>query len=136
MKLNITGIDVIAVDPSKPWRNGDFVICEVNSQPQLGVSHMHIYDDLITRKIKRRPFIKLTVSTFSASETSLFDPICDSMEVVISPETFLRHGCPVQYFDELEISDDVSDEERQKIERMLASVKPELDEIVTQRIKT
>lgn len=55
---------------------------------------------------------------------------------VASPETFLRHGCPVQYFDELEISDDVSDEERQKIERMLASVKPELDEIVTHCIKT
>lgn len=136
MRLNITGIDVIAVDASKTWRNGDFVICEVNSQPQLGVSHMHIYDDLITRKIKGRPFIKLAVSTFSAGETSLFDPICDSMEVVISLKTFLRHGCPVQYFDELEISDDVSDEERQKIERMLASVKPELDKIVTHRIKT
>ena len=74
-----------------------------------------------------KPHIKLIVSSVYASETSLFDPICDSLEIVSSPESVLHHGCPVQYFDELEISDDVSDEERQKIERMLASVTPELE---------
>ena len=128
MRLNITGIDVLAVDASQTWRNGNFVVCEVNSQPQLGVSHMHIYHDFISRKIKGKPHIKLSISSVYASETTLFDPISDTMEIVISPESVLRHGCQVQYFDDLEISDDVSDEDRQKIERMLVSVTPELDE--------
>jgi D-alanine-D-alanine ligase-like ATP-grasp enzyme len=126
MRLDMTGIDVIAVDASHTWCDGNFVICEVNSQPQLGVSHMHIYDDFITQKIKVKPFIRLVVSSASTSEISLFDPIYDNMEIEISPEIVLRHGCPVQYFDEIEISDDVSDEERKKIERMLVSVQPEL----------
>jgi D-alanine-D-alanine ligase-like ATP-grasp enzyme len=126
MRLNVTGIDVIAVDASQSWRDGNFVICEVNSQPQLGVSHMHIYDDFITQKIKVKPFIKLLVSSASPSEISLFDPIYDNMEVKTSPEIALRQGCPVQYFNELEISDDVPDEERKKIKRMFVSVQPEL----------
>ena len=126
MRLNLTGIDVIAVDASQTWRDGNFVICEVNSQPQLGVSHMHIYDDFITQKIKVKPLIRLVVSSASTSEISLFDPIYDNMEIKISPEIVLRQGCPVQYFNELEISDDISDEERTKIERMLVSVQPEL----------
>lgn len=128
MRLDVTGIDVLAVDASKTWRYGDFIVCEVNSQPQLGVSHMHIYRDFISRKIKDKPHIKLIVSSVYASETSLFDPICDGLEIVISPESVLRQGCPVQYFDELEIADDVSDVERQKIERMVVSVMPELSE--------
>jgi cyanophycin synthetase len=127
MRLDVTGIDVLAVDASKTWRNGDFIVCEVNSQPQLGVSHMHIYSDFISRKIKDKPHIKLIVSSVYASETSLFDPICDSLEIVSSPESVLHHGCPVQYFDELEIADDVSDVDRQKIERMLVCVTPELE---------
>lgn len=126
MRLNMTGIDVITVDGSQPWRNGDFVVCEVNSMPQLGVSHMHIYDDLVAKKVRIKPYIKLVVSSASASETSLFDPICDSIEITASSGAILRHGCPVQYFDELEISDDVSGEDRLKIERMIVSVQPEL----------
>jgi D-alanine-D-alanine ligase-like ATP-grasp enzyme len=128
MRLNMTGIDVIAVDASQTWRNADFVICEVNSQPQLGVSRINLHDNFIARKIKGKPFIKLAISSLSAGETSLFDPICDSMEVIISPETLLRQGCPVQYFDELEIAEDVSIENRQKIDCMLVSVTPELSE--------
>ncbi|MGJ8605794.1 MAG: acetate--CoA ligase family protein [Marivita sp.] len=126
MRLNVTGIDVIAVGASQSWRDGNFVICEVNSQPQLGVSHMHIYDDFITQKIKVKPFIRLIVSSASPDENSLFDPIYDNMEVKTSPEIALRQGCPVQYFNELEISDDVPDEERKKIKRMFVSVQPEL----------
>jgi D-alanine-D-alanine ligase-like ATP-grasp enzyme len=128
MRLNMTGIDVIAVDASQTWRNADFVICEVNSQPQLGVSRINLHDNFIARKIKGKPFIKLAISSLSAGETSLFDPICDSMEVIISPETLLRQGCPVQYFYEIENAEDVSIENRQKIDCMLVSVTPELSE--------
>ena len=85
----------------------------------------------IAQKIKVKPHVRLVISPLVVNETSLFDPNCSSIEIMTSPETVLRQGCPVQYFDELEIADDVSDEDRQKIERMVVSVQPELDQIAT-----
>jgi hypothetical protein len=130
LRLNITGIDIIAVDAAVTWRKGNFIICEVNAQPQLGVSHMSIYGSILMQKLKSKPSIKLVVSLGTQSDTDIFDPIYDSLTIRTSLQTILTNGSPVQYFDELEISDDVSNEDRQKIELMLVSVQPELGSAV------
>ncbi|WP_223426609.1 acetate--CoA ligase family protein [Tateyamaria pelophila] len=127
MRLNITGIDILAIDASQSWRDGNFWICEVNSQPQLGVSHMQIYGDVLGRKIKNRPNVSLFISIDNADVTPLFDTRCNNITAAVPYASILRDGCPVQYFDSLEISEDIPEDIRRKLESMLVSVEPDLN---------
>ena len=136
--LYCSGVDLISPDASLPWHKNGAIVCEVNAQPQIGsVGKVAMHDQMIhDAKIQQLPISINVVGDKKQHAPSIFNKCDDHLKITISSKHILDFGCPVQYFDELEISDDVSDEERQKIERMLASVKPEFDEIVTPRIKT
>lgn len=45
-RLDIAGIDLIASDITRSWRETGAAICEVNGQPQLSVTAPHIYNEL------------------------------------------------------------------------------------------
>lgn len=129
LRLKVAAVDLISEDASVSWRENNAVICEINSQPQIGdlKTYPHIFHDLLDRLPDKRPKINLIASkNIEDHSFNIFNMTADDIFVRVSPDYLFRHGCPVQYFDELEISDDVSDEERKKIERMLVSVQPEL----------
>lgn len=126
-RLKICGIDILSPDLSQPWYSNGAAICEVNSQPQLGKSKTDVYFTVLSNYVRKQPKIFLIICNVSAKQKEpLFDPENFSIKINATPRDILSNGCPVQYFDELEIADDVSDEERKKIERMLVSVQPEL----------
>jgi D-alanine-D-alanine ligase-like ATP-grasp enzyme len=130
-RLKICGIDILSPDLSQPWYTNGAAICEVNSQPQLGKSKTEVYWIVLSNYIEKQPEIVLSICNVPAKkQVTLFDTKNVSLKITATPSDVLSNGCPVQYFDELKISDDVSDEDRQKIERMLVSVQPQLDETV------
>ena len=126
MRLNVTGIDVISVDAADSWRSRGFHICEVNAQPQLGDTHINIYADFLMQKLKLGTSIKLLISLEGQEKFDVFDPLCDSVTINLTPTELLKNGSPVQYFDYLEIQDEITDEDKRKIRKMLISIKPEI----------
>ena len=130
-RLKICGIDILSPDLSQPWHTNGAVICEVNSQPQLGRSKTEVYWTVLSHYVKKQPEIILYIcNKLGKRAASLFDTKNGSVKINTTPRDILTNGCPVQYFDAVEVSNDVADEDWQKIERMLMSVKPEIDETV------
>ncbi len=125
MRLDVTGIDVISADASKSWREGNFWICEVNAQPQLGTVRTDIYETLLKSKIGEQPNIHINITTNSKA-TALFDPQAQSLELELTPDSVFQNGCPVQYFNTLEFSDDVPEFAKERMKKILVSVKPDL----------
>ncbi|MFC6640130.1 hypothetical protein [Sulfitobacter sediminilitoris] len=126
MRLDVLGVDLLSPDLSQPWYSNNTTICEVNAQPQLGaVRKLPIYWDFLKRYLRPRARIEVTVSNrVGARQPVLFDPSISPLRVSLSVEAVLTQGCPVQYFDALEIADDVTAADRRKLERMLISVTP------------
>lgn len=46
LRLDIAGIDLLIPDHRRSWREGGAAICEVNAQPQVGLTYPEIYDHL------------------------------------------------------------------------------------------
>lgn len=46
LRLDIAGIDLLIPDHRRSWREVGGAICEVNAQPQVGLTYPHIYDYL------------------------------------------------------------------------------------------
>ena len=124
------GVDLISPDASIPWYKNGAIVCEVNAQPQIGaVGRVAMHDQMIhDAKIQQIPISVNVLDQEKYCAPSVFNKCDDRLKIIISSKHILDFGCPVQYFDELEIADDVSDVERQRIERMVVSVQPELSE--------
>lgn len=125
--LDICGIDLLSLDASVPWDENNAVICEVNSQPQLGVlkKYPHLYDDVMDRLPTSNPKISLLVSNdFPQNKISLFNKSLTELEIKCTPTYLLKNGCPTQYFDTLSFSADISTNEHDKLKRILVSIKP------------
>jgi D-alanine-D-alanine ligase-like ATP-grasp enzyme len=130
LRISIAGVDFISTDITKPWHTNGAVICEVNAQPQLGRTQKAVYSQLLNECDLQNPTIKIQIyGSQKSTVLNIFDKSKDQVYVRISPEEIFRNGCPTQYFNTLEIADDVSDFDRNKLKRMLISVMPELIEI-------
>lgn len=125
--LNISGVDLISEDASVSWRKNNTVVCEVNSQPQFGdlKSYPHLYNDIMDRLPSNPLTIKLAVSrTFKEHSSNLFNKAAANIVVECTPSYLFTHGSPVQYFDDICFADDVSVEDRLKLNTMILRVAP------------
>lgn len=52
LRLDIAGVDLLISDYKRSWRDVGGAVCEVNAQPQMGPTHLHIYEDIVTSSIK------------------------------------------------------------------------------------
>ena len=123
MRIEIAGIDVISPDISQPWYSNGAVICEVNAKPQLGKGGTEIFWNILKNYLGRAPTIRLMVSDApEPSKQFLYDTQRSDITVNVSAKQVLRHGCPTQYFDALNIDDSVSDADRARLKRLMVSV--------------
>jgi cyanophycin synthetase len=126
--LYCSGVDLISTDASAPWQSNGAIICEINAQPQIGsVGKVAMHEQMIhDANIQAIP-ISLRITAHKKDvATRIFNKCEHRLKITLSFKHILELGCPVQYFNELEISEDVADDERKKIEHMLVSVQPEL----------
>ena len=126
--LYCSGVDLIALDASVPWYSNGAIVCEVNAQPGIGsVGKVLMHDQMIEDAgIIRRPVSLKVVSQTTDAVVNLFNKCADQLKISVKVEDVLRYGSPVQYFDSLEISEDIPDDIRRKLESMLVSVEPDL----------
>ena len=124
--VNCAGVDLISVDASVPWYSNGAVICEVNAQPQLGsFGRIPLHDQMIKDATDARIPVSLTVVNQAIGEiASIFNKCDDLLTISMSVADIFRSGSPVQYFDRLEIFDDIPKDTRRKLEYMLVSVSP------------
>jgi hypothetical protein len=47
--LDIAGIDLICADISRPMAETGGIVCEVNAQPQVGVTYPRVFDTIVAR---------------------------------------------------------------------------------------
>jgi D-alanine-D-alanine ligase-like ATP-grasp enzyme len=125
--LYCSGVDLISLDASVPWHSNGAIVCEVNAQPQIGTDgKVLMHDQMICdAKITQLPVSLSVVNQTTESTASIFNKCADQLTIIVSAESILKSGCPVQYFDTLEIAGDVSEDNRQKVQLMLVSVPPE-----------
>ncbi|MCP9482661.1 hypothetical protein NNA36_11880 [Shimia sp. CNT1-13L.2] len=126
--LYCCGIDLISNDASRPLRENGGVVCEVNAQPQIGsVGRVRMHEDMILTAVRSCPPIDLRVHSRPVGiNHSIFNKAANRLRIDIDVKTLLTHGCPVQYFDSLEIVGGVSEEDRMHLEALLESVRPDL----------
>jgi D-alanine-D-alanine ligase-like ATP-grasp enzyme len=126
MGLYCAGVDLISVDASVPWYSNGAVICEVNAQPQLGsFGRIPLHDQMIKDATNARIPVSLTVVNQAIGAiASIFNKCDDLLTISMSVADIFRSGSPVQYFDRLEIFDDIPEDTRRKLEYMLVSVSP------------
>jgi len=130
--LHFSGVDLISEDASVSWRSNNTVVCEVNAQPQIGTraagQEVDIYAEMVTKAVGEFPKVTISISaehTDQAEYSNILNKALDNVRVHKSIKAVLRDGAPTQYFHSLEIADDVSAEDRRKVEHMLVSVEPE-----------
>ena len=128
MRLTMAGVDFISEDISVPWHQNGAVVCEVNAQPQLGITHPEIYADVLKSYVNSFPDVEIIVSNkFEKDDTPLFNKNREKVVVSVNPKTILNKGCPTQYFSALTFRNDVSEEERNYITRICVSSFPQND---------
>lgn len=128
LHLKVAAIDVLSEDAAISWRENNAVICEINSQPQMGDLETcpHIFHDLLDRLPDKYPEISLLVSNkFENIYCNAFNKSSDSITARLSPHYLLKHGSPVQYFKRIDFMDDVLLFERQEILNIISSVFPD-----------
>lgn len=123
IRLELSGIDILSPDLSVPWHRNGATICEVNAQPQLGQARTEVYWKVLSQHVSKPPKLSLIICNKLPNKTdSLFDTALEDIAVHKTPREILENGSPLQYFDRLEISRDVSESDRKKLQRMLVSV--------------
>lgn len=126
--LYCCGIDLISNNASRPLAENGGIVCEVNAQPQIGsVGGVRMHEDMILKAVCSRPPIDLVIDG-QADETTqnVFNKAADRLCVRSDVESLLRNGCPVQYFDRLKVSTNVTASDRARLEKLLISVPPNL----------
>ena len=127
LRLDVLGVDLLSPDLSVPWHENGAVICEVNAQPQLGTGGTEVYWRFLERYLRAPARVMLTVAASAPTvQPALFDTGADQLALTLSAREVLREGAPTQYFDSLQIAEDVPAGLRGTLERMLVSVRPEV----------
>jgi len=103
MRLDVVGVDLISQDASRPWYENNAAICEVNAQPQLGVSGTEVYWQFLSRVLLKYPHIELSIKQDAhRNPPPIFNKELDKIEIQLSPQDIFQNGCPTQYFSSLE----------------------------------
>jgi len=123
--LKCSGVDLISVDASQPWFENNAIVCEVNAQPQIGfVGRVDVHDMIIDRAGVEMLPIRLSVGQEpSALKPALFDRSQQQLDVTVTAQSILKFGCPVQYFDQLNIDSDVPADQVERLNQRLKSVR-------------
>ena len=127
--LYCSGVDLISPDASVPWYSNGAIVCEINAQPQIGsVGKVPMHDQMIhDANIQAIRISIRIVGDERDVALEIFNKSIDHLKITLSSNYVLKFGCPVQYFDELEVSGDVSDNDRRRINHMLISIRPDAD---------
>ena len=123
--LKVAGVDIVSEDGSKQWLENNTIICEINSQPELGEfnSYPHLYQGILEKIPKSHVVVKLNVSNkYAAINQNIFNKAKSKITIKCTPSHLLNHGCPTQYFDDILFENDVSLEEQKKIKAIIFSV--------------
>lgn len=70
LRLDIAGIDLLIPDRRKSWREGGAAICEVNAQPQMGLTYPKIFDHLFEEFLEGQGRIPIGLVLTDNSETA------------------------------------------------------------------
>lgn len=52
LRLDLAGVDLLIPDIAKSWRETGALVCEVNAQPDLGLSGPHVYGEVLGRLLE------------------------------------------------------------------------------------
>lgn len=130
LRLQVSGIDFLSIDPSFPWYENDAVICEVNAKPQLGTVAPSIYARVFNGLEIGFPDVRLIVSnTFDDVNAPIFRKSLKQIEINASPAYLAEHGCPTQYYSEIVYDSDVSNAQRNELMSFLECVSPNLEDV-------
>jgi cyanophycin synthetase len=80
LRLDLAGIDLLIPDISRSWLEVGAAICEVNAQPDLGISGPHIYGELLRRLLPKGGRIPIVVVFGAPRESSLGADIARHLE--------------------------------------------------------
>lgn len=84
LQLDIAGIDLLTRDIAMPWHECDAVVCEVNSQPQIGVRHTpSIYRDILHELVPAKGRIPLHLHIVTGEAEQLRSTDEDNRKSVI-----------------------------------------------------
>lgn len=125
--LQIAGVDLISTDAAVSWRHNNTVVCEVNSQPQLGelAGYPHLYRDLMAQIPSTVTPVELQISKkHQQMSLDVFNKARSKVVIQCAPQEILSNGCPTQYVTTLSFGRDVSVEDEKSIRAMLVSVFP------------
>ena len=122
--LYCSGIDLISTDASIPWYENGAIICEVNAQPQIGLAgKVEMHNRMIEEANISKTPISLHIYNREPEEgINIFNKSLNELKVSVSVKHVLQNGCPVQYFDTLEICEDISELALRRLNVMLESV--------------
>ncbi|MBL8582133.1 MAG: hypothetical protein JNL61_07910 [Rhizobiaceae bacterium] len=61
LRLDLAGVDLLIEDISRSWFEIGALVCEVNAQPDLGVSGPHVYGEILSRLLPGKGSIPIVV---------------------------------------------------------------------------
>ena len=79
LRLDLAGVDLLIPDISKSWREVGAVVCEVNAQPDLGLSGPHLYGQMLDRLLGEDSRIPIVVVLGAADDSSVVSEIAASL---------------------------------------------------------
>jgi hypothetical protein len=127
LRLKVAAVDVISEDATVSWRENNAVICEINSQPQIGdlETYPHIFYDLLDRIPGKNSEVSLLVSNkFDIPVCDTFNKSRDIISARVSPSYLIYNGSPTLYYSKIEFLDDVAPSDQLKIEKLLFNTFP------------
>jgi cyanophycin synthetase len=75
VNLDLAGIDLLIPDISKSWLESDAIICEVNAQPQVGITGTpHIHEEILSILLNEKKGIPLHLVIYP-TEAHCIEPI-------------------------------------------------------------
>lgn len=89
LRLDIAGIDLLIPDHRRSWREGGAAICEVNAQPQIGLTYPYIYEHLFDEFLDgsgRIPVSLVLTDDFESADAihkALLDPTVRNGQKVV-----------------------------------------------------
>lgn len=132
LRLDIAGVDLLIPDYRQSWRVVGGAICEVNAQPQVGLTYPQIYDCLFDHYLNgqgRVPIYLILTDDRSVADhlpawfhlasdlagqgaghvaqavrAGLIDPRCAGVVMVTDGRDFARFGLPIDRLDQIYVT--------------------------------
>lgn len=79
LRLDLAGVDFLIEDIAKSWLEVGALVCEVNAQPDLGISGPHLYGEILDRMLGDDCRIPIAVVLGAEKDTALVADIARSL---------------------------------------------------------